>query len=179
MTVKVYVEGGGDRKDLTSRCREGFRKFFENAGLTGRMPRIVACGGRRSAYEDFCIALRLAGADEFVALLIDSEDSVMDDIDPWVFLRSRKGDSWARPDGAGAGNVHLMVHSMESWFFRGQGCAEGLLRSGFPRKRPSGKPGHRGNPQGRCPECFGKCQPRHKKGCIQQGGSLLCNPCSN
>lgn len=48
--AKVYVEGGGDRKDLKSKCREGFRKFFEKAGLTGRMPRIVTCGGRRSGY---------------------------------------------------------------------------------------------------------------------------------
>ncbi len=44
--VKVYVEGGGDSKELRTRCREGFSKLVERAGFKDRMPKFVACGGR-------------------------------------------------------------------------------------------------------------------------------------
>ena len=56
--VKLYVEGGGDSKVLQSECRRGFREFLEKAGLSGKMPSISACGGRRSAYEDYCTAIK-------------------------------------------------------------------------------------------------------------------------
>lgn len=56
MSVKVYVEGGGDSSALKRKCREGFREFFRKIGLQGRMPRIVACGPRNNAYDDFCTA---------------------------------------------------------------------------------------------------------------------------
>ena len=46
---RIYVEGGGDAKDLRTRCREGFHKLLENAGFTGRVPRIVASGSRNEA----------------------------------------------------------------------------------------------------------------------------------
>ena len=45
MKVIIYVEGGGekkDAKDLKSKCRKGFQKFFEKAGLAKQMPAIVA-----------------------------------------------------------------------------------------------------------------------------------------
>ena len=51
MNLKVYVEGGGDGRELHSKCRQGFRSFFCKAGLAGRMPRVIACGGRQKAYE--------------------------------------------------------------------------------------------------------------------------------
>ncbi len=53
MSIKLYVEGGGDSKTLKTAYRKGFRIFIEKAGLEGRMPSIVACGRRESAYEDF------------------------------------------------------------------------------------------------------------------------------
>lgn len=39
MSVAIYVEGGGDSAQLRADCRQGFRKFFENVKLAGRMPR--------------------------------------------------------------------------------------------------------------------------------------------
>ena len=33
MTVKVYVEGGGDQAPLKRKCREGFAKFFGKTAL--------------------------------------------------------------------------------------------------------------------------------------------------
>ena len=51
MKVKVYVEGGGDGKDLRTKCRRGFSSFFEKADLVGRMPQVIACGGRAKAFD--------------------------------------------------------------------------------------------------------------------------------
>ena len=52
MNVKIYVEGGGDTRALRTLCRRGFSEFFAKVGLRGRMPRIVASGGRRQAFDD-------------------------------------------------------------------------------------------------------------------------------
>jgi hypothetical protein len=35
--VKLYVEGGGDYKDLQIECWRGFCEFLEKAGLKGKM----------------------------------------------------------------------------------------------------------------------------------------------
>ncbi len=136
MRIKIYVEGGGDRQELKSKCRQGFNKFFRKAGLEGRMPRIVASGGRQTAYRDFCIALRKAGDDDFIVLLVDSEGPVdpAHEGAPWSHLKAR--DEWDRPAQATDENVHLMVQCMESWFiadrqgliaFFGQGFNESKL----------------------------------------------------
>ena len=61
VTIKLYVEGGGDSKALKTACRKGFRKFIEKAGLMGNMPKIVACGGRQKAYQSFRKALIAGG----------------------------------------------------------------------------------------------------------------------
>ena len=47
--VKLYVAGSGDAKPLKTACRKGFSEFLKKVGLTGRMPRIVACGSRENA----------------------------------------------------------------------------------------------------------------------------------
>lgn len=112
MNIKLYVEGGGDTADLKIRCREGFRKFLEKAGFQGRMPRIVACGGRRRAFESFRNALEQGDA---ALLLIDSED-LMTSQSPWRYLADRTGDGFAKPAHADDGHCHLMVVCMESWF---------------------------------------------------------------
>lgn len=36
MTIKIYIEGGGEGKDLDSRFREAWTRFFTAAGLAGR-----------------------------------------------------------------------------------------------------------------------------------------------
>jgi len=115
VSIKIYVEGGGDTRDLKLRCRRGFSEFLRKSGLEGRMPRIVACGGRQSAYDDFCTALKKAGGDEFIVLLVDSEDAVAAGGDgPWSHLKVR--DNWDKPATATDDNVHLMVWCMEAWF---------------------------------------------------------------
>ena len=114
MSVKIYVEGGASG-GLDRECRRGFRLFFEKAGLRGRMPRIIACGDRGRAYDKFCTAQRKAQADEFIVLLVDSEEGVGGDIGPWAFLK-RRDNNWNKPVGTSDDNAHLMVQCMEAWF---------------------------------------------------------------
>ena len=111
MSVRIYIEGGGDSKDLQSRCREGFRKLIERTGFEGRMPSTVACGGRNNAYDMFKIALRSVDVNEFPMLLVDSEEPVI--TTPWDHLKSRDG--WERPAGAEDDQAQMMVTCMETW----------------------------------------------------------------
>lgn len=109
MSVELFVEGGGDGKDLQIECRKGFRRLLEKAGFAGRMPRIWACGPRTRAYEDFRIAAR-AGEPRAI-LLVDSEDAVNGEA--WQHLRARDG--WERPAGVDDDQAQLMVTCMETW----------------------------------------------------------------
>ena len=130
--MRLYVEGGGDAKALRTACRRGFSEFLGKAGLKGHMPRIVACGGRRQAYDDFCTALKQG---RHAMLLVDSETAVSFR-SPWAHLREREGDGWPIPRDATEDACHLMVQCMESWFltdrdtlsvFFGQGFNAGAL----------------------------------------------------
>ncbi len=115
MSAEIYLEGGGDSREGRIRCREGFRKLLEKCGFSGRMPGLVACGSRESAYADFTRAHArpgVAGAD-YVGLLIDSEEPVANIDETWSHLRNR--DDWERPAGAGNDQALLMTTCMETW----------------------------------------------------------------
>ena len=114
MSIKVYVEGGGDSNQLRRQCRNGFREFFSKAGLEGHMPRVVACGSRQRAYDQFCAAIDEAEAGSFIVLLVDSETAVAASDSPWEHLRKR--DNWTQPSAATDENAQLMVQCMEAWF---------------------------------------------------------------
>lgn len=129
MKVKVYVEGGGDTRFLRTQCRQNFKKFFCKAGLKGRMPRIVASGGRVKAFEDFRNALKNAGTESFIILLVDSEDGVA--AGPWAHLKRR--DNWHKPAAATDKNVHLMAQCMESWFLADKDKLAAFFGDGFNR----------------------------------------------
>jgi len=133
---RLFVEGGGDDNEaLKTECRRGFRKLLEKAGLEGRMPRIVACGGRKAAYDQFCTSMNKAAADDVAVLLVDAEDKVTE-TSPWKHVEQREGDHWKKPGGATDDDLHLMIECMESWFladkealaeFFGQGFREASL----------------------------------------------------
>ncbi len=121
MSVKLYVEGGGD-SDLDSKCRRGFQELLKKAGFGGRLPRVVACGTRLAAFDKFENALRYAlrNGDEYPILLVDSEDPVDGADQPdaatdgaWRHLTRRDG--WERPRGAQDDQAQLMVTTMETW----------------------------------------------------------------
>lgn len=126
--MHLYVEGGGDSKALHTRCREGFRRFLESAGLTGHMPRIVACGSRDNAFGDFKTALAQGRP---AMLLVDSEAPVAaaHEYKPWAHLAARDG--WAQPAGASDSQCHLMVQCMEAWFLTDRATLQAFFGQGF------------------------------------------------
>ncbi len=138
MSVRVYVEGGGDQKhtDNATACRSGFRQLFEKLGLPARRLSVIACGSRRQTYRDFCKAVQQVTRqqrDDFIILLVDSEGPVGAP-SAWAHLIARDG--WQPPVGATEDQAQLMVQCMEAWFladrealteFYGQGFLEGSL----------------------------------------------------
>ncbi len=105
---------GATVKDLRTRCRRGFNSFFEKANLAGRMPQVIACGGREMVFDKFRIALGSRKAEDFIVLLVDSEDPVAVGSGPWQHLARRDG--WDRPGEVTDEHAHLMVQCMEAWF---------------------------------------------------------------
>ena len=93
------------------------------------MPSIHPCGGRMKAFKDFRTALKKAGAEDFIVLLVDSEDSLGVEEGSWAHLKRR--DNWDKPVAATDENAHLMVQCMESWF---------LADNGFHRKALPARP---------------------------------------
>lgn len=136
---RIFVEGG-TKGPLKDKCRKGFARFFEKTGLGPRKPKIVSCGTRKAAYDDFCYALSKAGEKDIYLLLVDSEEAVTVDKERiWEHVKARQGDGWDKPATAGADMLHFMVECMENWFladpqelekFFGQGFKPGVL----PRK---------------------------------------------
>lgn len=118
VSVTIYAEGGGESKELRTRCREGFRKLLANSGFVGRMPGIVACGSRNNAFERFRTAAQNPSHGTVPILLVDSEDPVTHfDAEgkplPWAHLKSRDG--WDPPAGVEDRQAHLMSTCMETW----------------------------------------------------------------
>jgi hypothetical protein len=109
----IFIEGGGDSKDLHTRCRNAFSELLKKCGFSGRMPRLFACGGRDSAFKLFVVSHTNATTDRYIALLVDSEDPVEDIEQPWAHLENR--DDWERPNGASDSQVLLMTTCMETW----------------------------------------------------------------
>jgi len=135
VSLKLIVEGGGDRKSksVNRDCRRAFGAFLEEAGLAGRMPRIEAAGGRRQAYDAFTTEHE-RGARTAV-LLVDAEAPVTAQ-DPWTHLKAN--DDWDRPAGATNDQCHLMVQVMESWFLADRPALQAFYGNGF---RPQALPG--------------------------------------
>lgn len=113
MRVKIYIEGGGNRRQLDSKCREGFRKLLGNCGLAQRMPSLVACGSRNETFDRFKNSPERRDANTFVALLVDSEDPIPDTEATWDHLQRRDG--WNKPHGTADDQVLLMTTCMETW----------------------------------------------------------------
>ncbi len=112
MKVRIYIEGGGDSAAQKAEFRQGLANFWGNAGLKGKRPRTVPCGGRKSAFENFCIALK-SHPDDISLLLVDSELPFPSNISKWDFLMGR--DKWEKPALADETKVYLMVQTMEAW----------------------------------------------------------------
>lgn len=111
--MKIYFEGGdpaGRNKDTSVRAQRAFSVLAAHVAA-GRMPRFVACGSRRSAYEQFVAATRRG---ERAALLIDSEEPVTG-ADAWAHVATRKDDEMPRPQQAADHDLQLMATCTEAW----------------------------------------------------------------
>jgi hypothetical protein len=128
--INIYVECGGDQASLKTKCRKGFRLFFEKILPEGKMPKIIACGSRKDTYDRFCTAI-LGYKNTFCILLVDSEGPVADNANRWFYLKARSEDGWNKPDNADEENVHFMVQCMESWFIADKKCLEEFYSQGF------------------------------------------------
>ena len=125
VSVRLYVEGGGDGQLLDTLFREGWRRFFEEAGLAGKMPRVVRGQGRTQTFDMFSTAVATAQPGDLPLMLVDSEDSVLPGNSVWQHLKARDG--WDKPAGALEDQAFLMVQLMETWFL----ADRDLLRSYF------------------------------------------------
>ena len=96
------------------------------------MPRVVACGARQRAYDDFRIAHANAKPDSLPLLLVDSEAPVVEN-DPWAHVKLRVGDGWPCPNGATQDQLHFMAQTMEAWFYADQDELQRYFRQGFHR----------------------------------------------
>jgi hypothetical protein len=116
VSAHLYIEGsktGANSKEEQVRCREGFRKLLEKAGFVGKLPRLSACGGRGNAFKDFKIAHANCQTGDYVAMLVDSEDTMIDVEKTWAHLRIR--DTWEKPAEAVDEQVLFMTTCMETW----------------------------------------------------------------
>ncbi|MBB5022858.1 DUF4276 family protein [Desulfurispira natronophila] len=127
MKTTIYVEGGGNTKQLKSELRRGFQALFTSAGFGGKLPKVVAASSRNEAYDDFQIALQSKKPDEKVLLLVDSEEPVSNTI-KWKHVFARDG--WEKPTKATEEELHFMVVCMESWFLAD---TDGLARFFGPK----------------------------------------------
>ena len=113
MSARIYIEGGGDSKELHIRCRAGFRQLLESCGFAGRMPKLISCGGRGAVFDDFMIAQANASDGEYIAMLIDSEEPLANIDQTWAHLIKRDG--WKQAPRADDDQVLLMTTCMETW----------------------------------------------------------------
>lgn len=114
VTTTLYIEGGGEGRELGARFREGWNKFFESAGV-GSKAKIVRGGTRRQTFEKFATAIKAGLPNTIPLLLVDSEAPVAAGNTVWQHL-SLNDKNWIRPIGAGVDQAFLMVQIMETWF---------------------------------------------------------------
>lgn len=114
MEIAVYFEGGGDSAESKALLRQGMSGFLKPLVDQARQRRsrwrIVSCGSRNEAYDDFMNAVH-ADPHVFNVLLVDSEDAVVV-ASPRQHLQTR--DHW-NLNAVTDENVHLMAQCMETW----------------------------------------------------------------
>ncbi len=129
VTATLYIEGGGERRELGARFREGWNEFFKSAGV-GNKTKIVRSGGRDQTFERFVTATEVGHPDTVPLLLVDSEAPVAAENSVWQHL-SLNDKNWIRPSGAGDDQAFLMVQIMETWFLADRVALQKYFKEGF------------------------------------------------
>ena len=111
--IRLYIEGGGDKKSTKFLIHQGFNQFFSQMHKLAKSHKIrwkiILCGSRNNAFRDFKIALK-AHPNAFNVLLVDAEAPVntsacehLKQIDGWDVATLKEE------------QCHLMVQIMEAW----------------------------------------------------------------
>jgi hypothetical protein len=127
VSVRIYVEGGGDNEDTITRCRQGFAAYCAKAAPGKPRPRIVPCGGRNQTFDKFKAAAQTSKVDNLCVLLVDSEGRVTAGT-PEEHLRTR--DKWDFPP-LRTHRVFLMVQAMEAWLLADREALAAFYDGGF------------------------------------------------
>lgn len=113
--IRLYVEGGGDKKNGKSLFRQALSEFLRDLRKAAQAKKvrweIVAGGSREKTFGLFEMALR-DHESAFNVLLVDSEAAV--EQPPWRHLH--ECDGWAKPKEAEDRHCHFMAQAMEAWF---------------------------------------------------------------
>jgi len=132
--IRIYIEGGGDKKDTKKAMRIGFSAFLKDLRQIAQKKRIrwqiIICGSRQNAFGDFKNALK-TNPNAFNVLLVDAEALV--NTTPCQHLKCR--DDW---DLLNIDDEYcqLMAQTMEAWLiadietlkkFYGQGFKENAI----------------------------------------------------
>ena len=128
VTATLYIEGGGEGKDLRARFRRGWQAFFGAAGV-GSRTKIVRGAGRQQTFKKFVSAVSDPRSDTIPFLLVDSEGPVAVGQSVWRHLAARDG--WRKPKGAGKNRAFLMVQVMETWFLADKDALRRYFGEGF------------------------------------------------
>jgi len=136
VSVRIYVEGGGDNEDSITRCRQGFAAYCANVAPGRNRPRIVPCGGRNQTFDKFRRAVETSKTGEVQVLLVDSESGVSAATEV-EHLRIR--DRWDFPTLSDH-HIFLMVECVESWFLADREALASFYDGGFSAKSLSGSP---------------------------------------
>ena len=122
------------RASLRTRCRQGIQGRSSRKRIwPGRMPKNLACGGRHTAFDKFCIALSVqtTRGQFYGACWSTVKARFRKGFEPWRHLEAQ--DHWARPRDATDENIHLMVQCMESWLLADRSGLETYFGPDFNR----------------------------------------------
>lgn len=128
VAVRVVMEGGGDDRSGKTELRASLSAFIKKALGACDMPKIIAAGGRDMAFKTFK-SVANENPDEFIILLVDSEDAVTEKDSTWQHLKKR--DNWDRPANAADEQAHMMVRCMEAWFLADRAALSAYFDKGF------------------------------------------------
>ncbi|WP_437766172.1 DUF4276 family protein [Sorangium sp. So ce281] len=132
VAVRIYVEGGGETRRAQEPLRIGFGKLFARVLGERARPKVITCGSRNAAFDDFKRGLK-SHPDALCILLVDSEEPVKPGTSTWDHVLRREGDQWLRPDGVSDEQLHLMVQAMEAWLVADPEALAAYYKNGFRR----------------------------------------------
>ena len=172
----IYFEGGGDTNRTRDLLLPGMNELLSPIKEAVRAKRwrwrLVACGGRREAYDRFMLARRNAEAGDIIILLVDAEGDIAPvewraDGTPVTrklqHLRTRRGDGWDMTD-VDENHVHVMAQAMEAWIAADPNALAAYYGQGFRAGALPVRPNLEEEPKENCAEALASATRGTRKG---------------